>query len=355
MDAIHPLRLGYKSSAEQFGPRRLVDDATLAERLGLDSIAVSDHFQPWRHSTGHAPFAPAVMAAMGERTGRALLGTSVLTPTMRYHPSIIAQAFGTLGALYPDRVFLGVGSGEAMNDLPATGGDWPRFRERSERLAEAVELIRRLWSEERVSHEGTYYRTVRATIYDRPERPLPIYVAAGGPKAARLAGRIGDGLICTSGKDPALYEQLIEQLEAGAAEAGRDPAAIDRYVEVKVSYDQDTAYAREACGWWAALALTGEEKSGVDDPIEMERLADANADRASSRFIVSDDPAEVVERVEPYVRLGFRHLVFHAPGDDQPRFLEQFCREVLPLMRERWGAHARAGAGTDAEAGAGAG
>jgi coenzyme F420-dependent glucose-6-phosphate dehydrogenase len=338
MTSAHPLRLGYKASAEQFAPRELLDYAVAAEELGLDSVAVSDHFQPWRHTDGHAPFAMSWLAAVGERTSRVLLGTSVLTPTLRYHPAIVAQAFGTLGALYPGRVFLGVGSGEAMNDIPATGGVWPKFRERSARLEEAVGLMRELWDGERVSHEGAYYRTLRATVYDKPETRVPVYVAASGPKAAALAGRIGDGFICTSGKDPALYEQLLEALERGAGEAGRDAAQIDRYIEVKVSYDADVDYAREACRWWAALGLTTEEKSGVDDPLELERLADANADRGASRFIVSDDPQEVVERVATYVDLGFRHLVFHAPGHDQRRFLDAFCADVLPLLRERFGA-----------------
>ncbi len=338
MTSAHPLRLGYKASAEQFAPRELLDYAVAAEELGLDSVAVSDHFQPWRHTGGHSPFALSWLAAVGERTSRVLLGTSVLTPTLRYHPAIVAQAFGTLGALYPGRVFLGVGSGEAMNDIPATGATWPKFRERSERLAEAVGLMRELWDGERVTHDGPYYRTLRATVYDKPDERVPVYVAASGPKAAALAGRIGDGFICTSGKDPDLYVQLLEAMEGGAREAGRDPAEIDRYIEVKVSYDHDVDFAREACAWWAALGLTTDEKSGVDDPVELERLADAHPDRGERRFIVSDDPQEVVERVATYVDLGFRHLVFHAPGHDQRRFLDAFCADVLPLLRERFGA-----------------
>ena len=184
-----------------------------------------------------------------------------------------------------------------------------------------------------MTFEGEYYRTDRATVYDRPEQPVPIYMAASGPLAAKLAGRLGDGFICTSGKPRELYVELVAKLEEGARAAGRDPAALPRMIEIKVSYDRDRAYAEEACGWWAALALSGEEKSGVDDPVEMERLADANRDRASSRFIVSDDPDEVVERIAPYVELGFHELIFHAPGDDQARFLEQFARDVLPRLR----------------------
>jgi len=333
---VAKLRLGYKASAEQFGPRELLDYSVLAERAGLEIVAVSDHFQPWRHHGGHGPASLTWLGALGERTENALLGTSVLTPTMRYHPSIVAQAFATLACLNPGRVFLGVGTGEAMNETPATGMEWPGGKERRLRLAEAIELIRLLWTEERVSFEGKYYRTDHATVYDRPPEQVPIYVAASGPLAAKLAGRAGDGFIVTSGKRPELYVELVGAFEEGARAAGRDTGSIARMIEIKVSYDHDADYARDACRWWAALALTPEEKSGVEDPIEMERLADAAADRAHTRFIVSNDPDEVVEKIRPYVELGFDHLVFHAPGEDQARFLEQFAADVVPLLRERF-------------------
>ena len=331
------LKIGYKASAEQFGPRELLEFSVRAERDGLDIVSTSDHFQPWRHNGGHAPNAFAWLGAMTQATRRVTLGTSVLTPTLRYHPSIVAQAFGTLGLLAPGRVYLGVGTGEAMNETPATGAEFPGRKERRRRMAEAIELIRRLWTEERVDFEGEYYRTEKATIYDRPDEPIPIYVAASGPLAAKLAGRVGDGFVCTSGKDPQLYVDLLDNVRQGAEQAGRDASRIRRLIEIKVAYDRDLDYARESCSWWAALALTPEQKEGVEDPLEMERLADENVDRAPSRFIVSDDPDEVVERIGTYVELGFDELLLHAPGPDQNRFLEQFGSDVLPRLRERWG------------------
>jgi coenzyme F420-dependent glucose-6-phosphate dehydrogenase len=334
--SLGTLRFGYKASAEQFGPRPLVNYSLMAEQLGFDTVAVSDHFQPWRHSTGHAPAALTWLGALAMGTSSARLGTSVLTPTMRYHPSVVAQAFATLGCLAPGRVFLGVGTGEAMNETPATGDPWPGAKERRMRMAEAIRLIRRLWTEERVDFEGEYYRTVRATIYDRPDQQVPIYIAASGPLAAKLAGRVGDGFICTSGKPPELYEQLLANVAEGAEAAGRDPAEVSRMIEIKVSYDTDEAAAERACHWWAALALTGEEKTGIEDPLELERLADANAHRAATRFIVSSDPDDVVDRIEDYVRLGFSELVFHHPGPDQPHALELFARDVLPRLRRRF-------------------
>jgi coenzyme F420-dependent glucose-6-phosphate dehydrogenase len=328
------IRIGYKASAEQFGPRELLDFGVEAERTGLDVVAVSDHFQPWRHEGGHAPNALVWLGALAQATERVVIGTSVLTPTLRYNPSIIAQAFGTLGALAPGRVFLGVGTGESLNETPATGGEFPGAKERRRRLAEGVKLIEELWREERVDFEGEYYETQRATIYDKPEEPVPIFIAASGPLAAKLAGRRGSGFISTSGKDPQLYKDLMANLAEGAEKVDRDPSEIRKMIEIKVSYDRAYDDAFESCKIWSALGLSHEQKAGIDDPIEMERVADENADKAHNRFIVSSDPDEVIEAIMPYVDLGFEDLVLHAPGHDQKRFLDQFAADVLPALRE---------------------
>jgi coenzyme F420-dependent glucose-6-phosphate dehydrogenase len=333
------LKLGYKASAEQFPPRQLLDYAALAEELGFDSVFVSDHFQPWRHTGGHAPFSLSWLGALGARTDRIVIGTSVLTPTFRYHPAVVAHAFGTLGDLYPGRVVLGVGTGESLNETPATGMQWPEQKERTARFREALRLIRQLWQDERVSFEGDYYRTRNATIYNRPEQPVPIYVAAAGPVIAKLAGEHAEGFICTSGKQMELYSQtLLPGVEAGLAKAGRAPDAIDRMIEMKVSFDTDRERALQDTRWWGALALSAEEKMDVEDPLHLERLADAlPVERTASRWIVSSDPEEQVERIRPYVELGFNHLVFHAPGPDQERFLRLYAERVLPLLRKRFG------------------
>ena len=333
------LKFGYKASAEQFGPNALLAYAVLAEQTGFDSAFVSDHFQPWRHNGGHAPFALSWLGAAGARTSRIVLGTSVLTPTFRYHPSIVAQCFGTLGAMFPGRIILGIGTGESLNEVPATGLEWPPIKERFARLREAVRLIRKLWSQERVTFEGKYYTTENATIYDRPDEAPPIYIAGAGPMIARFAGRMADGFICTSGKPPELYsEKLLPNVAAGLEAAGREPGGIELTIELKVSFDTDAARALEDTRHWAALALSAEEKMSVEDPLEMERLADSlPLERAASRWIVSTDPDEHIERIRPYVELGFRHLVFHAPGPDQERFIRLYAETVLPKLRAAFG------------------
>ena len=333
------LTLGYKASAEQFGPRELLEFGIQAERTGFDSVFVSDHYQPWRHTDGHAPNCLAWLGALAARTERIAIGTSVLTPTFRYHPAIVAQAMATIGCLAEGRrVILGVGTGESLNEVPL-GIEWPDQKERFARLKEASELIRRLWSEEFVTFEGEFFKTRNATVYDRPTTPVEYWIAASGPAAARLAGRVADGFICTSGKGMELYaETLLPALAEGAGKASRPVDGIEKMIEMKVSYDHDRKRALEDTRIWAALALPAEAKMGVEDPREMERLAaELPLEKAAGRWLVSSDPDEHVEQIRPYIELGFRHLVFHAPGNDQGRFLDLYSEEVLPRLRDRFG------------------
>jgi coenzyme F420-dependent glucose-6-phosphate dehydrogenase len=330
------LKIGYKASGEQFGPNELLDFSCTAEEVGFDSVFISDHFQPWKHTGGHAPSCIPWLGALGARTKHVIMGTSVMTPTFRYHPSIVAQAFATLSVMFPNRVVLGLGSGESLNDVPALGFKWPGFKERTARLLESITLMRRLWTEERVTFEGQYYKTEKATLYDRPSTPVPIYLAASGPTVAKMAGEIAEGYICTSGKAPELYkETLLPNVAAGLQAAGRKHDSIDRMIEMKVSFDADLQRARDDTKSWAALALSPEEKMSVEDPVEMEKLADAlPVERTEKRWIVSSDPDEHVAKIKTYIDLGFRHLAFHAPGPDQKRFLRLYGEKVLPRLRK---------------------
>lgn len=329
------MQLGYKASAEQFGPRELVHFATVADQLGYDSVVISDHFQPWRHTGGHSPFSFAWLGAAGERTSSVRLGTSVVAPAYRYHPGIVAQAMATLACLNPGRVFLGVGTGEALNETPL-GVEWPEQKERFRRLKEACLLMKRLWTEDRVTFEGEFFSVSNATIYDKPEGGVPLEIAASGPAAARLAGRIADGFITTSGKDRELYtEKLLPAVREGCEKEGRSISEMELTIEMKVSFDADDLdRAMQDTRNWGALALSHEEKTGIDDAIEMERRADAlPVERAASRWLVHSDPDEHVAAVREYLDMGFDHLVFHFPGSDQERALRQYAEHVLPRLR----------------------
>ena len=333
------LRVGYKASAEQFAPRELAGYAVRAEELGLDSVTISDHFQPWRLEGGHAPNSLAWMPWVLARTERVLVGTSVLTPTFRYNPAVLAQTFATMACLAPGRVMVGVGTGEALNEVAVgsvADGQWPEFKERFGRLRESVRLMRELWTKDSVTFEGDYYRTVDAAIYDRPDAPVPVYVAAGGPMVARYAGRVAQGFICTSGKGRELYaDQLIPAVAEGRAKAGRADEPIDRMIEIKLSWDPDADRALENTRFWAPLSLTAEQKHSIHSPAEMERAADElPIEQVAKRWVVASRPEDVVEALRMYTDLGFNHLVVHGPGHDQERFLSTFAEQVLPGVRE---------------------
>jgi coenzyme F420-dependent glucose-6-phosphate dehydrogenase len=220
-----------------------------------------------------------------------------------------------------------------MNEVPVIGIEWPDQRERFRRLSEAVKLIKKLWTEDFVEWDGEYYKVKGATVYDKPEQPVPIYIGASGPAAAKLAGRLAEGFICTSGKGMELYEDvLLPALREGGEAEHRDLATIDRMIEVKVAYDTDRARALADTRIWAALALPAEDKADVHNPREMEERAKRVKD-PERRWLVSDDPDEHVEQIKPYLELGFTHLVFHAPGDDQSRFLNLYAEQIIPRLR----------------------
>jgi coenzyme F420-dependent glucose-6-phosphate dehydrogenase len=244
-----------------------------------------------------------------------------------------------MACLAPGRVMLGVGTGEALNEVAVGSvgeGEWPEFKERFARLREAVTLMRQLWTEPRVTFEGDYYRTEDAAIYDRPDTPVPVYVAAGGPMVARYAGRYADGFICTSGKGEELYrDKLVPAVDEGLDATGRPRDAIDRMIEVKVSWDPDPERALENTRFWAPLSLTAEQKHSIHSPAEMERAADElPIEQVAQRWVVASRPEDVVEALRFYTDLGFDHLVVHGPGHDQERFLSTFAEQVLPGLRE---------------------
>jgi F420-dependent hydroxymycolic acid dehydrogenase len=201
---------------EQFPVPQLVDLGAAAEQAGFDLLATSDHLQPWQANEGHSGEAWVTMAALGQKTRSAWMGPTVTCPTFRYNPAVVAEAFASLSLLYPGRIFLGVGSGEALNEQAAVG-TWPKWDERSERLIEATELIRELWKGQQVSHKGKYYN-VNAKLYDPPAKTIPLLMAANGPRAMRRAGQYGDGLIT----DPKTWKQHKAEFEAGAKAAGKD-------------------------------------------------------------------------------------------------------------------------------------
>src|SRR5258706_6580405 len=239
---ISMLQLGWKAGTEQYPPEELLDYAVAAEAAGFDSLDASDHFHPWAEK-GQASFVWSWLGAAAARTKTIVLGTGLTCPILRYHPAIIAQAAATMSCLAPKRFYLGVGTGEALNEYAATG-EWPSYNERRARLEEAIELIRALWSGEKVTHHGTHYQTRKAKLYTKPAGPIPIYVSAMVSESAEVAGQHGDGLI-TTGEEPETGREILAKFEAGAKKAGKTPSRMPRLIELAAAYPADKKQAME--------------------------------------------------------------------------------------------------------------
>jgi|SRR5690348_12095050 len=324
-------RIGFVLSSEQFPVTQLVEFAVRAEDAGFDMVWTSDHFHPWQDNEGHASFAWATLAAVGQRTRRILLGTGVTCPSYRYRPPIVAEAFATLGLLTPGRVFLGVGAGEALNEVP-TGGGWGDYAERSARLAEAVTLIRRLWTGEWVDHQGTYYPVQHARLYDVPTPPVPIYIAASGPKSMRLAGQHGDGLI--SDAERATNPDLRRDFAEAARAAGKHPDAMPILAEHMVVVG-DTAAAARYANLWRFMPHAWDRYVADPDPVDIQRRAerDIPLDQVYGKWPVSTDPRVHIQGLRKLIDGGVTHIFVHSPQPDQHKVIEFYGREVLPHVR----------------------
>jgi coenzyme F420-dependent glucose-6-phosphate dehydrogenase len=328
------LQLGWKAGPEQFAPDKLLDFAVAAEESGFDLLEVSDHFHPWSDD-GQACFTWTWLGAAAVRTSRIGLGTGVTCPIFRYHPAVVAQMAATLGVMAPGRAFLCVGTGEALNEYAATG-HWPDYGERQARMEEAIELIRDLWRGEQVSFEGTYYETRQAKLYTRPDKPVPLYISGLVPDSAAFAGRQGDGLITTGGKQPGLYRQMIQSFEEGARQAGKDPASMPRIVEINVAFtdDVDTAVA-EMKTYWAGSFLPALFNQKIYTPaMSAENGQAVGADTIKQQMPITTNPDAHVRLAQQYIDLGFNVLIFHSAQVDQRSFLEGYGREVLPRLRQ---------------------
>lgn len=321
--------IGFMLPHEQFPVPKLVQLGEAAERAGFGLLATSDHLQPWQDNEGHSGEAWVTMAALGERTRKAWIGPTVTCPSFRYNPAVVAEAFASLSLLYPGRIFLGLGSGEALNEQAAIGS-WPKWQERSERLIEAADIIRNLWRGQQVSHKGTYY-SVNAKLYDAPASPIPLIMAANGPKAMRRAGQYADGLIA----DPKTWKQHKSEFEAGARAAGKDPARMPILIEhyVVVGNQDD---AKKAAELWRFGPKAFKSYYNVRDPEEIRRRADSEIplDQVYSEWPVSTDPTVHIKKVQELFDSGATIANIHSGQPEQERVIDFYGKEVLPKVRQ---------------------
>lgn len=329
------LQLGWKAGPEQFPPTELTQYAVAADQAGFDLLDVSDHFNPWSEE-GQACFTWTWLGAVAVQTKRIALGTGVTCPILRYHPSIIAQAAATVSCFAPQRTYLGVGTGEALNEYAATG-KWPDYSERQARLAEAIDLIRTLWSGEEVTYEGQYYQTRKSKLFTPPASRIPLYVSTMVGESATFAGKYGDGLISVAGKQPDVYKQIMANFDKAAREAGKDPSNMPKLIELNVEYSQDIeSDIQSQIKYWAGSYIPALFDQKIYTPkMSQENGAVVGPDSLKKLACISSRAEDHIKFVQQYIDLGFNTLIFHSAATNQRAFIESYARDVLPHVREK--------------------
>jgi G6PDH family F420-dependent oxidoreductase len=323
-------RFAYFCGHEQWQPEELVEHAVLAEKSGFDLVVVSEHFHPWVDDSGASGFAFSTIGAMAAATETLGFATGVTTPLFRYHPAVVAQAAATLDRLSGGRFILGVGTGENINEGPL-GYQFPAYAERNARMSESLEIMRRLLDGEKLTYPGEFYETDRAKLYSPPLGPVPILLAAGGPKSASLAGEKAQGVV-TSVKDPAeTMENVVEPLRAAATAAGNpDPTVLATRWSIFAS-DEDEAW--EALHPWRGLRAPGRLEA-VDPQTLRERADELPRDEVLGRYSLVDNADHIVEVYRPLVdELGADIVTFQMASLDQPALIEMLGTEVIPRLR----------------------
>ncbi len=328
------LKIGYWVPLEGFrDARHLIDLASRAEGVGFEMTAVSDHFHPWTHTGAHSFFPWTWLSSLLERTEKTMVGTACTTPTMRYNPAIVAQAFASMASMYPGRVFLSIGTGERLNEQPV-GFEWPKFKVRKNMLEEAVSVMRKLWTGDFVNFEGEYYKLREARLYDIPGTPIPLIIAASGKKMVHAAGRLGDGIL-TVASIPEFKSLIMPNLAEGAKEAGKDPEKLIKMVELKISYDESYDKAFDQCRFWNTTAIHGH--IGLSsDPREFERVANEQVtdERIKELWFVTTSMDEVISRVETYIEAGYDWIQLHSCSPNEENFIDMFGSEGITYIRE---------------------
>jgi coenzyme F420-dependent glucose-6-phosphate dehydrogenase len=317
------VQIGYTLSSEEHGPRELVRHAAAAEEAGFTFALISDHYHPWIDRQGHSPFVWSVIGGVAQATEHLHLGTGVTCPLIRMHPAIVAHAAATAGEMMPGRFFLGLGTGENLNEH-VHGDRWPAIDERIDMLDEAIEVIRLLWRGGQQTHRGRFYTVEQARVYDVPDQPPPIMVAAKGPKAVRLAAEKGDGLVGT-----APDQEMMETFEGAG---GRDKP---RYGQVHVCWAESEEEARRtAREWWPNTTLPGELGVELPLPRHFDQAAELlSEDDVAESVTCGPDAERHVEALQEYADAGYTHVYVHQVGPDQEGFMRFYEQEVLPKFR----------------------
>jgi len=327
MPQTRHIQIGYKLTSEEFSARDLVRFARAAEEHGFSFASISDHYHPWTDRQGQSPFVWAVLGGIAQVTSKLVVGTGVTCPSFRIHPAIIAQAAATAASMLPGRFFLGVGTGENLNEH-ILGQGWPEIEVRQERLAEALQIIRALWQGGQQSYRGKYFAVENARIYSLPYQLPPIMIAAAGPKSAEVAGKLGDGLIATE-PDQELAKKFREK-------AGQQKPC---YGEVHVCFDPDERKAQQlAHEIWPVAGLPGQLFSELPLPSLFQKASELVSVEQVARLIpCGPDPEKHLNAIREYVKAGFDHIFIHQIGSGQEQFMNFYAREIFPRIARETG------------------
>ncbi len=322
------VEFGFRAVTEEYPPKQLIEQIIAAEKAGFDFITASDHFHPWFHVNAQAPQVWIVLAAAASITKKVELGTGVTSPFSRYHPAIVAQSFATLQCLAGERIFLTVGTGEAMNEIPL-GLPWFSYKKRAQQLREAIEIIKRLWSEEFVTFEGEFFALKNANLYTKSKTPPKLYLAASGPKTARIAGKITDGIYTFPASKEDYLEKLFPAFEEGVKESGKSVEVIDKGIEFLISYDPDYDKALKQIAHWRSTLLTHVLESEEHDP----RILQAEGEKIpleelTKRWLICTNIEDCLSKLEEYIKLGFTRIEIHSRTADQKAFAKNFTQNL---------------------------
>jgi G6PDH family F420-dependent oxidoreductase len=325
-------KIGYAAMLEQFGPQEVVGYSADAEQHGFTGVMAADHFQPWVPQQGNAAFVWNVMTAIGERT-KGDVGPGVACPSFRMHPAIIAQASATLAAMYPGRHWLGLGSGEALNEH-IVAGYWPETPERINRMFEAIEIIKKLFGSpgKDVKHEGKYFKLESTRLWTMPDVPPPIYIATAGPVTAKKTGQYAEGLI-TVGAPESKLEMIRQKCEEGCRDAGKDPDDFKYILQLHLSWaPTDEEAMTNAMVEWPNGGMKF-PKQDIRSPLDFEQMAKlVRPEDFEGRMLISSDPEKHREQIQRFLDLGFDQIYLHNVGRNQAEWIDVFGREVLPKL-----------------------
>jgi len=336
LKGVLPVTFGYHAEAEVHQPSELLKLALQAHHSGFDFIAISDHFHPWFHTHAASCFAWSWITAAAATVPSVKLGPIVSGAIGRYNPALIAQAFATMDEMFPGRFFLGLGTGEAMNEIPL-GISWPKFDERLQRLKETVEIIRALWTTEFVDYNGKCYSVKGANLYTKPRTKIPIYMAASGPRSAALVGSYADGYAAVDHLLPR-FKEIWRAIESSAKKAGRDPLEISKNIELFVSYDKDYARALSSVRKWKPVLIPDVVNQPIYDPRELEdRGSHIDDSEIKKTWEIATDVEQLIKKAESVISVGFNEVQFHSSSPSEEEFMRACRKEVLPYLKSTYG------------------